>query len=101
MPVRSEGLTGWLSTKWLVTAVALAADGLLLGYDLRLGLAAGALIAVVAVVWLYIALRYGSLSGAPSARAALVETARQREAKRMIAARASGAQQGADPPGRA
>ena len=97
MPVASERLSGWLSPKWLVTGVALAADGLLLNYDLRLGLAVAALLAVVLAVWLYIALRYGSLSGAPSVRTALVERSRQQEANRSLAARRSAAQGSADP----
>lgn len=97
MPVASERLSGWLSTKWLVSGVALVADGLLLNYDLRLGLAAAALIAVVAAVWLYIALRYGSLSGVPSVRTALVERSRQQAANRLRAERRSGAQDGAEP----
>ncbi|WP_285711343.1 hypothetical protein [Erythrobacter oryzae] len=97
MPVASERLSGWLSPKWLVSGVALAADGLLLNYDLRLGLAATALLAVVVAVWLYIALRYGSLSGTPSVRTALVERSRQQEANRLRAAQRSAAQGGADP----
>jgi hypothetical protein len=101
MPVASERLSGWLSTKWLVSGVALAADGLLLGYDLRLGLAAGAVLAVIAAVWLYIALRYGSLSGAPSVRASLVERARQQSVNRRRAVAGSAAQAGADPAERA
>lgn len=97
MPVPSERLAGWLSLKWLVAGVALAADGLLLSFDLRLGLAAGSLLAVVTVIWLYIALRYGSLSGTPSVRMVPVERARQQENLRRMAALRSGAQQGADP----
>lgn len=97
MPVPSERLAGWLSLKWLVVGAALAADGLLLSYDLRLGLAAAALLGTVAVIWLYIALRYGSLSGAPSVRMVPVERARQQENLRRMAALRSGAQQGADP----
>jgi len=97
MPLASERLSGWLSTKWLVSGVALVADGLLINYDLRLGLAATALLAVVAMVWLYLALRYGSLSGTPSARAALVERSRQQAANRLRAAQRSAAQDRADP----
>jgi hypothetical protein len=98
MPVASERLTGWLSPKWIVAAVALAAGGLLASYDLRLGLAAGALLAAVVLVWLYIALRYGSLSGAPSVRGALVERLRRQTANRRSAAARSDAQQSIDPP---
>lgn len=98
MPLSSDRLAGWLAPKHLVAVVALVADGLLLNFDLRLGLAASTLIAVVVAVWLYIALRYGSLSGTPSVRTALVERSREQEQLRRIAAmRASGAQQGANP----
>jgi cytochrome c-type biogenesis protein CcmH/NrfG len=97
MPVASDRLAGWLSPKWLVAGVALVAEGLLVNYDLRLAAAAGALMAVVVAVWLYIAFRYGSLSGAPSVRSPLVERARQQEANRQIAAMRSGAQQRPDP----
>jgi hypothetical protein len=97
MPVPSERLSGRLSTTWLVSGVALAADGMLLNYDLRLGLAAAVLIAVVAAVWLYIALRYGSLSGEPSVRSPLVERARQQAVNRREAQRQSGPEQGTNP----
>lgn len=97
MPVPSERLSGWLSTKWLVSGVALVADGLLLNYDLRLGLAAAVLIAVVAAAWIYIALRFGSLSGVPSVRSPLMERSRQQAANRREAERLSGPEQGADP----
>lgn len=99
MPVPSERLFGWLAPKWLVLGVALAAFGLLMSFDVRLGIAAGALLGVVAVVWLYIALRYGSLSGAPSVRTSLVERAQQQEANRRLATTRAGSrpQQSPDP----
>ena len=97
MPIQSERLAGWLSLKWLVAGAAVVADGLLLSYDVRLGIAASSLLAVVVAVWLYVALRYGSLSGTPSVRTAPVERARQQENLRRMAALRSGAQQGADP----
>lgn len=101
MPLPSERLAGWLSIKWLVAGAAIVADGLVLNYDLRLGIAASTLLAVVAAVWLYIALRYGSLSGTPSLRSVPVERARQQEnLRRMAEARrlaASGPQQSANP----
>lgn len=97
MPVSSDRLAGWLSPTWLVGGVAVAADALLASYDWRLGLAAGTLLGVVAMVWLYLALRYGSLSGTPSVRTALVERSRQQELNRLQAARRSGAQDSADP----
>lgn len=101
MPVASDRLAGWLSPKWLVGGVAAGSCALLASYDLRLGMAAGALLAVVVAVWLYIALRYGSLSGATSVRAALVERSSQQAANRRKAARGSGAQDRPDPAERA
>lgn len=97
MPVASERLAGWLSPTWLVGGVAVAACALLASYDVRLGMAAGTLLGVAVLGWLYIALRYGSMSGAPSVRTALVERSRQQAANRVTAARASGAQEGTDP----
>lgn len=82
--------------KWLVAGVAVAAAALLANYDLRLGLAAGALLGTVVLFWLYLALRYGSLGGAPSGRKVLAARVRQQADNRRAAAR-SGAQQGADP----
>jgi hypothetical protein len=101
MPVASERLAGWLSPKWLVGGVAVATCALLARYDIRLGMAAGTLLAVIAGVWLYVALRYGSLSGVPSVRAPLVERARQQSANRRRAETDSGPEQGADPSQRA
>ncbi len=97
MPVPSERLAGWLAPKWLVAGVALAAFAMLASYDLRLGLAAGALIGLVVLVWVYIAVRYGSLSGVPSVRSALMERSRQQSANRRSAVEQSGAEQSADP----
>lgn len=85
------------SPKWLVAGVALAADALLLSYDIRLGIAASVLLGVVLAMWMYLALRYGSLSGAPSGRRALLAQVRMREGNRLNAAARLGAQQGTDP----
>jgi len=87
----------WLKPKWLVTGVALAAFGLILSYDIRLGLAAGAVLGVIGAMWLYLALRFGSLSGAPSGRRALVAQVRQQMVNCRVAAGRSGTQQGPDP----
>ena len=84
MPLASERLAGWLSPKWLVTGVALAADGMLMSYDLRLGIAASVLLGVIEAMWLYLALRYGSLSGAPSGRSALVAQVREQLDHRLL-----------------
>jgi hypothetical protein len=85
MPVPSERSVGWLAPKWMVGAVALAAFAMLMDFDLRLGLAAGALFGAIALVWLYIALRYGSLSGVPSVRASIVDGAHQHALNRRSA----------------
>ncbi len=95
--VTSSDDGGVFSPKWLVAAGALAADGLLMSYDLRLGIAASVLLGVVLAMWLYLALRYGSLSGAPSGRTALLAQLRTREGNRLDAAARLRAQQGADP----
>ncbi|HEY6964194.1 MAG TPA: hypothetical protein VI407_03185 [Erythrobacter sp.] len=99
MPQPSERLAGWLNPKWIVAAVALAAVAMLGSYDLRLGLAAGALFGVVVAVWLYIALRYGSLSGARSVRTSIVESAKVHTRNRRTAEAQTGlaAQQRPDP----
>ena len=94
--VASSDDSAWLNPKWLVTGVALAAFGLMLSYDIRLGIAAGALLGVIGAMWLYFALRYGSLSGAPSGRKALVAQVRQQMDNRRVAAGRSGTQQGPD-----
>ncbi len=99
MPVPSERLAGWLAPKWIVGAVALAAFTLLVNFDLRLGLAAGALFGVIAVIWLYVAVRFGSLSGVPSIRTSIVESAQVHSRNRRSAEARTGlaAQQRPDP----
>jgi len=99
MPVPSERLAGWLAPKWMVGAVALAAFAMLMNYNLRIGLAAGVLFGAIAVVWLYLALRYGSLSGAPSVRASIVDSAHLHAANRRSAVEqtSSGPKQRPDP----
>jgi hypothetical protein len=94
--VTSPDEAAWLNPKWLVLGALLAAFGLIVSYDLRLGLAAGALLGAIGGMWLYLALRYGSLSGAPSGRGALAAQARQQARNRRAAAR-SGPQQASDP----
>jgi len=51
---------------------------------------------VVLAMWLYLALRYGSLSGAPSGRSALMAQVRVRETNRLDAVTRLRAQQSAD-----
>lgn len=95
--VASSDDGAWLSPKWMVTGVALVMFGLIASYDLRLGLAAGAVLGVAAIMWLYLALRYGSLGGAPSGRGLLVAQVQKQARNRRRAAAGSGAQNGADP----
>ena len=90
----------WLSPKWLVVGVALACDGMLLHYDMRLGTAASIVLGVAAAIWLYIALRYGSLSGATSGRAAQAARVRGHSDQRRAALERLGAQQAPQPPER-
>jgi hypothetical protein len=97
MPATPDDDRNWIKPKWLVIVVAVAAFGLILSYDVRLGLAAGVLLGVIGGVWLYLALRYGSLSGAPSGRRALVAQFRQQSSNRRRAAARSGPQQSPDP----
>ncbi len=100
MPVSPGDEAWWLSPKWFVVAIALAVFGLAINYDLRLGLAAGALLAAAVLGWLYLALRYP----APDAgRNGLVQGVRQQASNRRLAtermaeAAALRPQQGADP----
>ena len=82
---RDHGL--WLDPKWLVGGVGIAAFGLIINYDLRLGLAFGVLLGVILAVWFYIALRFGSLSGGPaSGRPALVARFQSQTSNRRRAA---------------
>ena len=97
MPVSSDGVSYWVSPKWLVLAAIIAADGLLVSYDLRLGIAALVLSVAAALAWAYLSLRYGALSGQPSVRSSLLARAGHQAALRRKAADASAAQQGAEP----
>ena len=107
MPVWNDNDGAWLDPKWIVSACALAAFGLILNYDLRLGIAAGIVLAVIGAFWLFIALRFGSLSGGPaSGRNGLVVGVRAQISNRRLASLradqqiASGAQQRPEPPQR-
>jgi hypothetical protein len=107
MPVSNDNDGAWLDPKWIVSACALAAFGLILNYDLRLGIAAGIVLGVIGAVWLFVALRYGSLSGSSSSgRNVLVAGVRVQTSNRRIAAlraaerATSGAQQRPEPPQR-
>ena len=99
MPATPERLIGWIGPKWLVAGAALAVDGVLFSYDLRLGIAASVVLAAVLALWLYLALRYGPGSGAPSGREALMAQVRARASVRRTAqARARGASGAQDRP---
>ncbi len=107
MPVSNDNGGAWRDPKWIVSACALAAFGLILNYDLRLGIAAGIVLGVIVAVWLYIALRYGSLSGGPaSGRNGVVVGVRAQINNRRLATlraaeqAASGPQKRPEPPQR-
>jgi hypothetical protein len=94
----------FLDPKWFVIGFAFAAFALILHYDLRLGLAAGTLLGLVAALWLYLVLRF-SLPGRsqPSERRLMEERFRKQVSNRSKAAlhksdddAGSGAQSGPD-----
>lgn len=101
MPHSRERVSGWLTPKWLVVGVALIGFALVAGYDLRLGMAAGAVVGSALLMWLYVGLRYGTRNDAASGRTMMVARVRQHSDNRRAAAvramAASRAQQGADP----
>jgi hypothetical protein len=86
MPASSQDGSSWLDPKWFVAGVALVVFGLIITYDVRLGMAAGALLAAVGLVWLYLSLRYASHNEAKSGRSVLVERVRQQASNRRLAA---------------
>ncbi|MFN7159582.1 MAG: hypothetical protein ACK4MR_12965 [Erythrobacter cryptus] len=86
MPLASDD-GSWRDPKWFVIGFALAAFALILHYDLRLGLAAGALLGVIAALWLYLAVRFGLLGGGGmSERRVMQERYRQQVDNRRRAA---------------
>jgi hypothetical protein len=58
MPISPDDGT-LFDPKWFVIGFALIALALIASYDLRLGLAAGAVLGIFAALWLTFALRYG------------------------------------------
>ncbi|KPF63541.1 hypothetical protein [Porphyrobacter sp. AAP60] len=86
MPASSQDGSSWLDPKWFVAGFALVVFGLIITYDVRLGLAAGALLAAAGFVWLYLALRYAPHNAAESGRSVLVERVRQQASNRRLAA---------------
>ena len=100
----SSGNAAWFDAQRLVIASALVAFVVILDYDHRLGIAAGILLAVTALVWIGIAMAFGA-GGSPEASQARVLTERfERQLRRRLEAEqrarnsASGAQQTADRP---
>lgn len=85
MPASAQDERRWLDPKWFVVAAALAVFGLIVSYDVRLGMAAGALLGAGVFVWLYLALRYASPKGGESGRSLLVERVRQQTSNRRAA----------------
>ena len=83
---RDDGLA--IDPKWFVIGFAVASVALILHYDLRLGLAAGALLGVIAALWLYLVLRFGLLGGSrPSHRRVMQERFLQQASNRSRASR--------------
>jgi hypothetical protein len=73
--------------KWFVIGFALIALALIVNYDLRLGLAAGAVLGIFAALWFAFALRYGLVGDdRPSHRRQLLGRFRQQLSNRRKAA---------------
>lgn len=85
MPASAQDERRWLDPKWFVVAAALAVFGLIVSYDVRLGMAAGALLGAGVFVWLYLALRYAPFKSGESGRSLLVERVRQQTSHRRAA----------------
>lgn len=87
MAASSDDEGSWLDPKWFVAGFALVIFSLILTYDLRLGIAVGVLFGVIGAFWLYVTLRYGSLSREPaSGRKALVKRFQSQTSNRRRAA---------------
>lgn len=52
--------TWWLDAKWLVIIAAAAAFGVIVGYDQRLGIAAGVVLVTTGFVWQLVAMWFGA-----------------------------------------
>jgi hypothetical protein len=86
----------FFNPKWFVIGFALAGFALIITYDLRLGLAAGAVLAMFAGLWLYPALRLGLIGGErPSSRRAMQERLSQQLSNRRKAERGGDDRSGA------
>lgn len=86
----------FFNPKWFVIGFALAAFALIITYDLRLGLAAGAVLAMFTGLWLYPALRLGMIGGERrSSRKVMQERLSQQLSNRRNAERAEEDRSGA------
>ena len=81
---------------WFVLGFALIALALIVNYDLRLGIAAGAVLGSFAALWLYFVLKFDLASDeGPSDRRLLLDRARQQLRNRRKAARTQDERSGA------
>jgi hypothetical protein len=82
--------------KWFVIGFALVALVLIVNYDLRLGIAAGAVLGSFAALWLYFVLRFGLVGDdRPSDRRLLLDRTRQQLRNRRNAAQVEDERSGA------
>ena len=82
--------------KWFVLGVALVALALIVNYDLRLGIAAGAVLGSFAALWLYFVLKFGLASDeGPSDRRVLIDHTRKQLRNRREAAQTEDERSGA------
>ena len=82
--------------KWFVLGFALVALALIINYDLRLGIAAGAVLGSFAALWLYFVLKFDlAADEGPSDRRLLLDRARQQLRNRRKAAKTQDDRSGA------
>lgn len=82
--------------KWFLLGFALVALALIVNYDLRLGIAAGAVLGSFVALWLYFVLKFDlAVDDGPSDRHLLLGRARQQLRNRRKAATAEAARSGA------
>lgn len=78
--------TGWLDAKWLVIISALAAFAVVLGYDLRLGIATGVFLVMTGFVGYFISLWFAAGSGKqPSPVRVVAQRYEQQQRLRLMA----------------
>ncbi|MFY7744277.1 MAG: hypothetical protein ACOVQY_02560 [Erythrobacter sp.] len=96
MPLSSDDGT-LFDPKWFVLGFAFIGWALIATYDLRLGIAAGAVLGTFVALWLYFGLRFGLIGGEdrPSYRRLMADRFRQQLRNRRNAEQAEDEHSGA------